>query len=97
MPIYEYRCETCDTTFEIFHGMKENQKEQCGNCAGNLKRVYNSTPVHFKGQGFYSTDYNKLSNQGKDDYEKRKADEYDKKYEAKDKKLREERRDRYKG
>jgi putative FmdB family regulatory protein len=57
MPIYEYRCPN-NHVFELFHRMADPSPEACEVCgAGPLERVLYPVAVHFKGSGFYSTDY----------------------------------------
>ena len=57
MPIYEYKCPN-GHHFEIFHGMTEASPETCEVCgASPLQRVLHPVAVHYKGSGFYSTDY----------------------------------------
>jgi putative FmdB family regulatory protein len=57
MPIYEYRCPK-GHLFEVFHGMSEPSPEACEVCGeGGLERVLHPVAVHFKGSGFYTTDY----------------------------------------
>ena len=59
MPIYEYRCPN-GHHFEVFHGMNESSPEKCEVCgAAPLVRVLHPVAVHYKGSGFYSTDYGK--------------------------------------
>jgi putative FmdB family regulatory protein len=57
MPIYEYRCPN-GHVFEVFQRMNDPAPEKCETCgAGPLQRVLFPVAVHFKGSGFYSTDY----------------------------------------
>jgi putative FmdB family regulatory protein len=57
MPIYEYRCPN-DHVFELFQRMTDPMPEGCEVCgAGPVERVLYPVAVHFKGSGFYSTDY----------------------------------------
>ena len=57
MPIYEYKCPN-GHVFELFHGIHEPAPEECPTCGeGPLIRVLHPVAVHFKGSGFYSTDY----------------------------------------
>jgi putative FmdB family regulatory protein len=57
MPIYEYKCPH-GHVFELFHGIHEPAPEACPTCGeGPLTRVLHPVAVHFKGSGFYSTDY----------------------------------------
>ena len=61
MPIYEYKCPN-GHLFEVFHGMTEPGPDACETCeAGPLVRVLHPVAVHYKGSGFYSTDYGKGS------------------------------------
>jgi putative FmdB family regulatory protein len=57
MPIYEYRCPN-GHVFELFQRMTDDPPAVCEVCAeGPLERVLYPVAVHFKGSGFYSTDY----------------------------------------
>jgi len=57
VPIYEYRCPN-GHQFEVFHRMTDPDPEVCEVCGkGPLVKVLHPVPVHFKGSGFYSTDY----------------------------------------
>ena len=57
MPIYEYKCPN-GHLFEVFHGMSEPGPQKCEVCgASPLERVLHPVAVHYKGSGFYSTDY----------------------------------------
>ena len=57
MPIYEYRCPN-GHTFEIFQRMTDPPSETCVTCgAGPVEKILFPVAVHFKGSGFYSTDY----------------------------------------
>jgi putative FmdB family regulatory protein len=57
MPIYEYRCPE-GHAFELFQGFNEPIPEACEICGkGPVQRVLYPVAAHFKGSGFYSTDY----------------------------------------
>jgi putative FmdB family regulatory protein len=57
MPIYEYRCPN-GHTFELFQRMVDAPAEVCEICgAGPVTKVLYPAAIHFKGSGFYSTDY----------------------------------------
>ena len=61
MPIYEYKCPN-GHLFEVFHGMTEDGPTACEVCGeGPLQRVLHPVAVHYKGSGFYSTDYGRKS------------------------------------
>src|SRR5690349_20962295 len=60
MPIYEYRC-TNGHTFEVIQSMFDDPVETCEVCGAPVERVFHPVAVHFKGSGFYSTDYKSKS------------------------------------
>jgi putative FmdB family regulatory protein len=61
MPIYEYRCPK-GHVFELFQKIGDAQPEKCETCGeGPLERVLYPVAVHFKGSGFYTTDYGRGS------------------------------------
>jgi putative FmdB family regulatory protein len=68
MPIYEYRCPN-GHVFELFQRIGDPAPEQCEVCdEGPVERVLYPVAVHFKGSGFYTTDYGRGSrkNESKD-------------------------------
>jgi putative FmdB family regulatory protein len=56
MPIYEYRCRN-GHDFEVFQSMSEDPVSRCPECGAPVERVFHPVAVHFKGSGFYTTDY----------------------------------------
>jgi putative FmdB family regulatory protein len=56
MPIYEYRCER-GHTFEVMQRMSDDPLSTCQTCDASVARVFHPVAVHFKGSGFYNTDY----------------------------------------
>jgi putative FmdB family regulatory protein len=56
MPIYEYRCEQ-GHTFEVMQRMSDDPVSTCQTCEAPVARVFHPVAVHFKGSGFYNTDY----------------------------------------
>jgi putative FmdB family regulatory protein len=57
VPIYEYRCPN-GHTFELFQRMSDAPPDACVTCgAGPVEKLLFPVAVHFKGSGFYSTDY----------------------------------------
>jgi putative FmdB family regulatory protein len=65
MPIYEYRCEK-GHQFEVFQSMSDDPVTACEECGAPVERVFHPVAVHFKGSGFYNTDYKNKSKTGKD-------------------------------
>jgi putative FmdB family regulatory protein len=61
VPIYEYKCPK-GHVFEVFQKMTDPPVAVCEICgAGPVQRVLYPVAVHFKGSGFYSTDYGRGS------------------------------------
>jgi len=56
MPIYEYRCDS-GHLFEVMQKMSDGPVTECETCAAPVQRVFHPVAVHFKGSGFYNTDY----------------------------------------
>jgi putative FmdB family regulatory protein len=56
MPIYEYRCRQ-GHTFEVFKRFSDGPVSVCEVCELPVERVFHPVAVHFKGSGFYNTDY----------------------------------------
>ena|SRR5271156_1112819 len=58
MPLYEYKCKKCGHRFELIQSFSAEDAKECPICHGEVERLI-STPAraHFKGSGFYSTDY----------------------------------------
>lgn len=56
MPIYEYKCEN-GHLFDVMQRMSDDPLTECQECGAPVKRVFHPVAVHFKGSGFYNTDY----------------------------------------
>jgi putative FmdB family regulatory protein len=56
MPIYEYRCDN-GHLFEVMQKMTDEPVTTCEVCDAPVQRVFHPIAVHFKGSGFYNTDY----------------------------------------
>ena len=63
MPVYEYRCEN-GHTFEVIQRMSDDPVSECEVCGAPVQRVFHPVAVHFKGSGFYTTDYGKKKTAG---------------------------------
>jgi putative FmdB family regulatory protein len=61
VPIYEYQCDDCGDSFEIMQKMSDDPLVKCEKCGGPLRKVLHPVAIHFKGSGFYTTDYGKGS------------------------------------
>lgn len=56
MPVYEYRCRTCNHEFEIQQAMSDDALTECPECGGELRKVFSPVGIAFKGSGFYKND-----------------------------------------
>jgi len=63
MPVYEYRCEN-EHTFEVMQRMSDDPLSTCTVCGAPVQRVFHPVAVHFKGSGFYATDYGRAKRSG---------------------------------
>jgi len=73
MPTYDYKCLKCGALFEVLQKMKDAPKAKCPKCGAKAERqISGGHGIHFKGTGFYETDY------------KRAGEKKDKKEGAKD-------------
>ena len=65
MPIYEYRCER-GHTFDVLQRMTDDPVRVCATCDAKVERVLHPVAVHYKGSGFYTTDYGRGSKRAKE-------------------------------
>ena len=73
MPIYEYRCKN-GHTIEVMQRMSDDPLSSCTTCKASVQRVFHPVAVHFKGSGFYNTDYGK-QNKGGDEAKAKERDD----------------------
>ncbi len=57
MPIYEYQCQQCSERHEIIQRFSDPPLAHCPKCGGDMKKLFSSPAIQFKGSGFYKTDY----------------------------------------
>ena len=56
MPTYEYACKGCGEHLEVVQSFKDDPLTTCPQCSGELRKVFGSIGIAFKGSGFYKTD-----------------------------------------
>src|SRR5919199_1005927 len=87
MPIYEYKCDN-GHVFEAMQKMSDDPLSSCEVCGNPVQRVFHPVAVHFKGKGFYTTDYgtkrqarelNKAAESGADKHDAEFKEKKDKK------------------
>jgi putative FmdB family regulatory protein len=59
MPIYEYKCSSCDRQFETMQRLADAPLTTCETCGGDLEKLISAPSFQFKGSGWYVTDYTK--------------------------------------
>jgi putative FmdB family regulatory protein len=63
VPIYEYKCDN-GHVFDVMQKMSEEPLTECVECGAPAHRVLTAPAVHFKGSGFYNTDYGRRKGGG---------------------------------
>jgi putative FmdB family regulatory protein len=59
MPLYEYQCHTCGRKFEVIQKFSDEPLTKHEECGGEVERLISAPAFHFKGSGWYVTDYAK--------------------------------------
>jgi putative FmdB family regulatory protein len=57
MPLYEYQCLKCKHRFEKIQQFSDPEIKKCPECGGKVEKLHSAPAVHFKGSGWYVTDY----------------------------------------
>jgi putative FmdB family regulatory protein len=57
MPLYEYECTKCGERVEIIQKLSDPPYSHCPKCGSDMKKLFSSPAIQFKGSGFYKTDY----------------------------------------
>lgn len=57
MPLYEYVCQKCHHKFEKIQKFSDPKIKKCPECGGKVEQAVHAPAVHFKGAGWYVTDY----------------------------------------
>jgi len=59
VPLYEYRCKKCHHVFEKIQKFSDPPAGECPKCGGRVEQLLSAPAIHFKGGGWYVTDYAK--------------------------------------
>lgn len=60
MPIYEYKCQTCEHIFDVLQKMSDDPLTYCPECGEpKLKKLLSAPNFRLKGGGWYETDFKK--------------------------------------
>ncbi|HYX69133.1 MAG TPA: zinc ribbon domain-containing protein [Terriglobales bacterium] len=57
MPLYEYKCRKCGHRFERIVKFSDPPLRKCPECGGKVEQLLSRSAVHFKGSGWYVSDY----------------------------------------
>jgi putative FmdB family regulatory protein len=75
VPIYEYECRKCHHRFERIQKFSDPLVKKCPSCrGGRVDKLLSPPAVHFKGTGWYVTDYARKSSGKKDEERDGKKD-----------------------
>ncbi len=66
MPTYAYACSSCGHRFEAVQSIHDSSSPACPECASDVRKVFGSVGVTFKGAGFYRTDSREKSSTSAD-------------------------------
>ncbi|MGO8871573.1 MAG: FmdB family zinc ribbon protein [Acidimicrobiales bacterium] len=56
MPTYEYRCDSCERSFDVVQSFHDEPLTECPTCGAPVRKVFGNVGIVFKGSGFYKTD-----------------------------------------
>ena len=68
MPLYEYKCKSCGSVFEVMQKFSDQPLKVHAGCGGAVERLLSPPALQFKGTGWYITDYARAG-RGKQDKE----------------------------
>lgn len=58
MPIYEYRCQSCNHELEVLQKLSDPELSDCPSCnQPELKKLISAVGFRLKGSGWYETDF----------------------------------------
>lgn len=82
MPVYDYKCNACGNAFETRQSFHDEPVANCPVCGKGAERQITAVAVHFKGSGFYKTDYKSSGRSGNGKSSDAKSETDDAKKEA---------------
>src|SRR5438477_2694672 len=86
MPLYEYLCDACGHRFEVIQKFSDPLADTCPKCGAPVHKLASSPAIHFKGSGFYITDYAKKDTKDTQETKDAKEAKADAKSDAKESK-----------
>ncbi|MFN7992347.1 MAG: FmdB family zinc ribbon protein [Bryobacteraceae bacterium] len=79
MPMYEYKCASCGTVFEVIQKFSDQPLREHPGCGGVVERLISAPALQFKGTGWYVTDYGKNGSSHSEKADKAKTSSTDSK------------------
>jgi putative FmdB family regulatory protein len=67
MPLYEYRCDSCDKVREVMQKFSDAPLSNCPDCQSPVQKLMSLSSFSLKGTGWYTTDYKRASSSGSSD------------------------------
>ncbi len=74
MPLFEYECRQCSERVELIQNFSDAPPTHCTKCGGEMKKLFSSPAIQFKGSGFYKTDYGAKSESKSDSKSESKSE-----------------------
>lgn len=67
MPIYEYKCKSCEHKFDKIQKISDDPLRDCPDCGEpELVKLISAAGFRLKGTGWYETDFKNSSSKAKD-------------------------------
>jgi len=57
MPLYEYRCKSCENVFEVRQKFSDEPASSCPSCGGEVEKLISQSGFALKGGGWYGDGY----------------------------------------
>ncbi len=61
MPMYEYRCKSCNYQFELLQKFSAPPAEECPKCGGKVEKLISQTAFSLKGDGWFNSSHSSSS------------------------------------
>ena len=83
VPLYEYECQDCQFRFEKLQRLSDPPPPKCPECSGKIVQMMSTSAAHFKGSGWYVSDYQRKGSGGDSKGEKKAESKAETKSETK--------------
>lgn len=77
MPIYDYECRNCGHRVEVLHGVNDSGPTACERCGGQVRKLFSTPAIVFRGTGFAKKDFRDSRSTAKSDKEAVKVESGD--------------------